>query len=202
VNRIILLGAGGHSRVVAEIARLNGYDIIDYLDDYNPSVLGKISDFEKYVGEADFFVAIGNQAVRQRFQDRLKEKGAHLATLIHPSAVVFSDAVIGAGSVIMPGAIVTANATIGEGCILNTKSSVDHDCKIGNFVHLSVGANVCGTVTVGDRTWVGAGATIINNRSVCADCIIGAGASVIRSIEIAGTYVGVPAKKCDKNKGE
>lgn len=196
MNRLILIGAGGHGRVLADIARLNGYTDIDFLDDTKSGeVLGCVSEFVKYVDTADFIVAIGNCAARRRIQGELTCADARIVSLIHPNAVIARDVKIGEGTVVMAGAVINTNTVIGKGVILNTNASVDHDCMIEDFAHVSVGAKICGTVHVGSGTWIGAGATVINNKKIYADCIIGAGATVVKDIVSAGTYIGTPAQK-------
>lgn len=195
---LIIVGASGHGSVAQEIAELQGYESIYFLDDAAPirtNVLGKVADFEKHAEGCVFFVAIGSNSVRERIYKQLKSKGARLVSLIHPNATVSGRAKVGEGAFIMAGAVVNANAVIGNGVIVNTCSSVDHDCVLKDFSHISVGAHLAGSVEIGERTLVGAGATVINNLSVCDDCIIGAGAVVIRNISKKGTYVGVPARR-------
>lgn len=201
MKRLIIMGAGGHGKVVADIAS-NFYDEILFFADKitDKTCLGypasdDTEQMEQYFGSSDFFVAIGNAKARERITGQLKEKGASFATLIHPSAIIGKNVMIGQGTVIMPGAIINAESRIGEGCIVNTSSSVDHDCKVSDFVHVSVGAHLCGTVTVGERTWIGAGATISNNVNICGDCMLGAGAVAVKDIDKSGTYVGVPARR-------
>ena len=196
MRKLIIIGAGGHARVVAEIARLNGYKSVDFLaDSATGDVIGKTCEFIKYIDEADFVVAIGNAAVRQKFQMQLKENNASIISLIHPNATISEDTKIGLGTVVMAGAIVNPNVQIGNGVILNTNSSVDHDCRVGDFAHVSIGAKLCGTVDIGEKTWIGAGATVINNLSICSDCMIGAGATVVKNIDCPGIYIGTPARK-------
>ena len=196
MKKLIIIGAGGHGRVVSETAKLNGYEVIGFLDDAdNKTTVGRVVDFIKYIGEADFTVAIGNNAVRMKIQSKLIKSGANVASLIHPNATVSESASIGKGSVVMAGAVINAGAVVGEGAIINTCASVDHDCKIGDFSHISVGARICGTVTIGNGTWIGAGTTVINNIRICNECMIGAGAVVIENIDNDGTYVGVPVRK-------
>ena len=196
--RLIIIGASGHGKVVADIAARNGYEDIIFLDDDENvkecggyPVIGKISD----IGFLDgfLFIAIGNTNVRKRLMS--ENSNRKFPTLIHPSAVIADNVEIGNGSVIMAGSVVNPGVKIGKGCIVNTSSSIDHDCIIGDFVHIAVGSRLCGSVTVGDTTWIGAGATIKNNIYICENCIIGAGATVIRNIDTMGIYVGVPAKK-------
>ncbi len=194
MKRLLIVGAGGHGRVAADIASHSGYGDIAFLDDVpGDGVVGRVADYERFVHEADFFVAIGNNGVRERIQLELEAHGASVVTLIHPYAVISDGATIGRGTLIAAGAIVCVNATIGNGVILNTASSVDHDCAIGDFCHVAVGAHVCGTVHIGHRTWIGAGATVINNVDIGEDCMIGAGAVVVKSLTDSGLYKGVPA---------
>ena len=197
MNRLIIIGASGHGKVVADIAEKNGYDEIEfYDDDESISSCGKwpvIGLTAKALGKSDdLFIAIGNAALREKVMDCFE--GRHFPVLIHPNAVVADDVEIGEGSVVMAGAVVNPGAKIGKGVIINTCSSVDHDCVIDDFVHVSVGAHLSGTVVVGERTWIAVGASVVNNVCICADCIIGAGAVVIRNIPKPGTYVGVPAR--------
>ncbi len=200
-NRIVIIGANGHGKVIADIAKKNGYTNIIFLDDNTSvakcngySVNGTIKDVNDYC-DRDFIVAIGNSQIRQKIQNQLVEMGMNLATLVHPHAVIGENATLGEGTVVMAGAIVNPCAKIGKGSIINTCASIDHDCLVGDFTHISVGAHIAGTVTIGDRTWIGAGATVINNIVITNDCMIGAGAVVINNINECGTYIGVPAKK-------
>lgn len=201
MRRLVIIGASGHGKVVADIAVRCGYEDIVFLDDAEGvaecagfPVVGKVADSCRYA-DADFVVAIGNAAVRKRIQQHLEQLGDSVVTLVHPGAAISRRVVIGKGCVVMAGAVINSDAVIGEGCIINTAASVDHDCVVGSFAHVSVGAHVAGTVRIGARTWVGAGATVSNNVSICADCMIGAGAVVVRDIEEPGTYVGIPAKR-------
>ncbi len=203
MKRLVIVGAGGHGKVIADIARLNGYAEIVFLDD-DPEirqcggypVVGACERVRDLDG--DVVVAIGSAATRERVQRTIPTE--RLATPIHPSAVV-SDATLGKGTVLMAGAVVNPGAVLGAGYIVNTASSVDHDCLIGDFVHIAVGAHVAGTVVIGDRTWIGAGATVSNNITICADCVIGAGAVVINDMTEPGTYVGVLAKRLPPKEG-
>lgn len=200
MKQLIIIGASGHGKVVADIARQTGHDDIRFLDDNTDlkccggyPVVGKSGDFADF--NCDFFVAIGNPVVRQRISERLEEAGKRIAILIHPRAIIAENVSIGIGSVVVAGAVINPYATVGKGCIVNTCASVDHDCKVGDYVHIAVGSHLCGTVFVGNGTWIGAGATVSNNVSICSDCMIGAGAVVIKNIEQPGTYVGIPAKR-------
>ena len=198
MNKLIIIGASGHGKVVADIAALNGYTDIAFLDN-DPEikscagypVLGPDTMTAELDG--DVFVAVGNAETRQKLMER--EAGRTFPILIHPNAVVAKGVEIGEGSVIMAGAVINPGARLGKGVIVNTSSSIDHDCVVGDYCHVSVGAHLSGTVVVGSGTWVGAGVTISNSVNICGDCMIGAGAVVIKDIDEPGTYIGVPARK-------
>jgi len=202
MKKLIIIGASGHGKVIADIAAKNGYTDIAFLDDNEClrscgkyPVIGRCADAQKL--DSDIIVGIGDAGIRRQRQELLSH--AHVVTLIHPNAVVADGVTIGLGTVVMAGAVINSGACIGKGCIINTCSSVDHDCTVGDYVHVAVGSHLCGAVSVGDGTWIGAGATIINHVHICSDAVIGAGAVVIRSIEKSGTYVGVPAVRSKKN---
>lgn len=202
MNRLIIIGASGHGRVVADIAK-RVYDEIIFLDN-NPKlttcagypVLGSDSMLKDLRG--DVFVAVGKAEIRKRLMNR--ETARRFPTLIHPSAVIADDVELGAGTVVMAGAVINPGVRIGRGCIVNTSSSIDHDCALGDFVHVSVGTHLCGTVRVGENVWIGAGSAVINNVNIRAGVTIGAGAVVVRNIEEEGVYVGTPARIMKKSK--
>lgn len=198
-KKIVIIGAGGHGRVVADIAKACGDTVLGFLDDSNTinnkvNIIGTSADAEKYCdGETELFVAVGNCKIREKLMNGLPN--ARWYTAIHPSAIISPSALIGEGTCVMPNAVVNNSAVIGKGTIINTCASVDHDDVIGDFVHIACGAHLAGTVTVGNGTWVGIGSTISNNVSVCGNLMIGAGTVVVKDITEEGTYVGVPAKK-------
>lgn len=201
MNRLIIIGASGHGKVVADIAVLNGYKDIVFLDDDESvkecagwPVIGKST--EAPAGE--IFVAIGNAGTRKKLSEIYKKRLQ--PALIHPSAVVADDVEIGDGSVVMAGAVINPGARIGKGAIVNTSSSVDHDCIVGDYCHIAVGVHLSGTVIVGEGTWIGIGAAVSNNVNICGGCMIGAGAVVIKDITTSGTYVGIPAHLLKEEK--
>lgn len=198
-----ILGASGHGKVVADIAKLNGYNEIFFYDDdmgikecAGYPVVGTKDDLATAIGH--LFIAVGNGIIRKRVME--KYQNLNFPVLIHPSAVVAESVEIGEGTVIMAGAVINPGTRIGKGTIINTSSSVDHDCVVGDYCHVAVGAHLSGTVSVGAMTWVGAGATVSNNINICGDCMIGAGAVVIKDIDEPGTYVGVPANMRSKRQ--
>ena len=203
-DTLIIAGSGGHAKVVADIASLNGYKEIVYLDD-NTDVINKPFEFGRVLGttkdidrfNCDVFVAIGDAKVRKELIDYyLIEKRRNLISLIHPSAVIGNGVLIdNIGVVVMPGVVINNGSQIMRGSIINTCSSVDHDCYVGEYCHIAVGAHLCGNVLLNDNSWIGAGATIINNVSLARGVTIGAGAVVIEDVNESGIYVGVPAKR-------
>lgn len=204
-RRIYIIGAGGHGQVVADIAKQNGYTEILFIDDRsdmlkNYRIVGStlnIDEIYQENPESDFFVAIGNNQVREQFFNLLRSKNIKQPILIHPTAVIDSTVMIKEGTAIMANAVINANTVIGNGCIINTAATIDHDCMLGNFVHISPGVHVAGTVRIGDKTWVGIGSSIINNINICSEVIIGGGTTVIDNISNSGKYVGTPARRID-----
>ena len=190
MRKVIVIGASGHGKVVADIVRASGDEFLGFLDD-NPSlnVLGAVDDCVKY--DCEFAIAIGNAIVRER----ISKHELRWYTAVHPSAIISPSARIGEGTVIMPNAVVNADTIIGKHCIINTSAIIEHDNRIEDFAHISVGTKLGGTVHIGRSTWVGIGSTVSNNLSICDNCVIGAGAVVIHDIVERGTYVGVPAKR-------
>lgn len=198
MKKIVIIGASGHGKVVADIAKLNGYQDISFLDDNKNlltcgsyPVIGSIEIIDQI--EGNVIVAIGDSRIREKILESIPED--RITTLIHPDAVISEDVAIGKGTVIMAGVVVNPGVSIGKGCIVNTSSSIDHDCTIEDYVHVSVGSHLAGSVIVGSHTWVGIGAVIRNNIKVGPGCLIGAGAIVVKEIKEPGTYVGVPARR-------
>lgn len=204
LKKLVIIGASGHGKVIADIALNNQYDKIVFLDDDKRvtecagfAVKGTTENIEEYLSW-DFIVAIGDALARQNVLKKLENIQCNIVSLIHPKAVVSRRVEIKMGTVVMAGAVINSDTKIGKGCIVNTGASVDHDGIIDDFVHISVGAHVAGNVHIGLKTWIGAGAIVLNNLSICDNCIVGAGAVVIKDLEEEGTYIGVPAKRLIK----
>jgi sugar O-acyltransferase (sialic acid O-acetyltransferase NeuD family) len=204
-NKLLIIGASGHGRVVADIAiKMNRWQQIAFLDDdeeiqspIRVRVIGKSNDAFTYINEYDIFVAIGNNKTREQIQTQLEMAGANIPTLIHPSAIIGEKVEVGIGTVVMAGVVINCCSTIGEGCIVNTGAVIDHDNVIEEYVHISPGARLAGTVKVGQGSWLGIGSVVSNNVNIISGCMIGAGAVVVRDITEPGTYVGVPARRMD-----
>lgn len=205
-KKLIIIGASGHGKSVADIAlKMNKWEEVSFLDDdenikssMGIEVIGTSDDAPKYLNEYEFIVGIGNNAIRGKVQGNLEAQGASIPTLIDPTVVIGEQVEIGRGTVVMAGVIINCCTRIGKGCIINTGTTVDHDNVIGDYVHLSPGVNTAGTVTVGNNTWLGIGSVVSNNVSIASNCKLGAGAVVVTDINEAGTYVGVPVRKIDK----
>lgn len=205
-NKLIIIGASGHGKVVADIAiKMNKWQSIAFLDDDESiktsmglEVIGKTADAFIYKNEADFFVAIGSNTTREKIQEKLIEQGLNVASLIHPSAVIGTDVEIGIGVAVMAGVVINSSTRIGKGCIINTSASLDHDNVIEDYVHISPGVRTAGTVSISKGTWLGIGSVVSNNVNICSGCKVGAGAVVVKDITEPGTYVGVPARRVDR----
>lgn len=212
MERVIIIGAGGHAQVVADIlqcSRASGTSSvpIGYLDDdvrlldkkfLGIPVLGRIDDIGM-IDHDGVVVAIGDNAIRACTYTTLYQRGEKFIIARHPSAIIAPDIVIGQGTVICAGVIVNTGSVVGQNVILNTGCSVDHHNEIGDHVHIAPGAHLGGTVKIGNGTLVGIGATVMPGCSVGEYAIIGAGACVIESVTAGRTVVGVPARPLPKH---
>lgn len=198
-NGLILLGAGGHAKVVSELARAAGWRITGFLapesrqgaQSLGAPVLGDGLDLTAdptWLEQNDLFPAIGQGEIRWREFVRLAAAGARVPSLVHPSAVVSSSAQIEAGAVVMAGAIVQADSVIGPAAIINTGAQVDHDCHIGAGTMIAPGAVLCGHVHVGDHAFVGAGAVIVPGIRIGRGAFVGAGTTVVNDL-MEGTQI-------------
>jgi sugar O-acyltransferase (sialic acid O-acetyltransferase NeuD family) len=204
-KKLLIIGASGHGKVVADIAmKMNKWENIAFLDDdenikfsMDLEVIGTSDNVFKYINDYEIFVAIGNNATRQKILERLEIAGFNIPVLIHPSAVIGSQVDIGNGTVVMAGAIVNCCTKIGKGCIINTGSTIDHDNFIEDYVHISPGAHLAGKVKVGQSSWLGIGSVVINNINITNGSKVGAGSVVVKDISEPGVYVGTPARKLE-----
>ena len=204
-KKVVIIGASGHARVIADIIKASNDNLIGFLDD-NPDIQGKeIFDGKVVLGDTSegfiekysdnyFIIGIGSNRVRKMISE--KYPNLKWYTALHPSAVIGSNVEIGDGSVLMAGTVVNTGTNIGKHCIINTCSSLDHDNLLEDYVHISPGSHLAGTVKIGESSWICTGVTIINNITIGKNNIIGAGATVVEDIEENGnTYVGVPVRK-------
>jgi acetyltransferase EpsM len=202
--KIAIIGQGGHSKVVRDVIKAMGNtEIVCCLDDkfsaeffYEQIMYGPVNSAKSIAEdfpEVKFFVAIGNNTVRKKIVERLGFPEEFYATLIHSTAQISAESMIGPGSVVMPCAVVNSDALLGAHVIINTCAVVEHDCEIENFVHISPNATLTGNVTVREGAQIGASATIIPGMEIGEWAMVGAGATVIHHIPANSTAVGVPA---------
>lgn len=207
MKRIIIIGAGGNSKVIIDtvLERIKDGEDIQILgilddDDYKKElqgfpVIGPVENISKYEKDEDlwFINGIGSNEVRRsiclKYGDTLQYD-----TAVHPTAIIGSDVTIGPGSVVMAGAIINAGTRIGKQVIINTGAILEHDNIIGDFVHIASGAVTAGNVRIGECSMLGTGTKVIQGVKIGSNVMIGAGAAVIDDIRDNSTAVGVPAK--------
>lgn len=195
--RLLVIGAGGHAKVVIDAARCSGFEIA--------GVVGREGDPEELLGipvsrdasdtAADgFIVAVGNNAARARHFEQYRAEGLEPTRVIHPSAVIAEGVSIGAGVFVAAGVIVNVDARIGANVILNTGCTIDHDCIVGDHTLVGPAASLCGGVELGEGVLLGAGVSVTPRTSVGAWSVVGAGAAVVCSLPKRSVCVGVPAR--------
>jgi sugar O-acyltransferase (sialic acid O-acetyltransferase NeuD family) len=207
MRNLLIVGAGGHGKVVADAAiAARQWSSIAFIDDRYPMnsvldwpVVGSMDHAGELLNQySDLIVAIGNNFLRVRLLKKFKETGFHIPTIIHPKASVSEFAELGEGTVVFAQAAVNAGTRIGLGSIVNTGSSVDHDCILGEGVHVCPGVHLAGGVQVGNCSWLGIGSTIIQNVTIGSNVTIGAGSVILHNVEDGSTVVGVPGKVIKK----
>jgi sugar O-acyltransferase (sialic acid O-acetyltransferase NeuD family) len=203
--RIVIIGAGGHGQIVADIFRESiragvSAHVVGYLDDETPPgtelvgacVLGRIGSLPS-IPHDGVVVAVGDNDSRRRLSEAIGSN-ERFVIASHPSAIVSQDSMIGDGSMLCAGVVVNTGVTIGRGVILNTGCTVDHHSAVGNFVHIAPGAHLGGHVRVGEGAFVGIGAVVLPQISIGARSTVGAGAIVTRDVPPGVTVVGCPAR--------
>lgn len=191
-KEVIIIGASGHGKVIADIIEKSGDMVVGFLDDdlSKNGVIGPVSDCVKFKDKY-FIIGIGRTQIRKGIAEEYPELSYY--TAVHPTSVISGDVKINEGTAVMANAVINASSVIGKHSIINTASVVEHDNIIGDYVHISPGAILCGGIEVGDETHIGAGAVVRNNIKICKGVTVGCGASVVKDITRCGTYVGVPA---------
>lgn len=204
---IVIIGAGGHASVAAEIIAAqstldNQYQLLGFLDDdpklantlvHGKPVLGASKDLDKFPHDG-VFIAIGDNQIRRRVFKDFILKGENVISLIHPQTVIASDVVLGQGVLIAPGAVLNPGTQVGNNVIINTSATVDHHNTIDDHVHIGPGAHLGGNVSVGEGALVGIGVVVVPQCSIGAWSIVGGGAVVKDPVEERVLVVGVPAK--------
>lgn len=210
---IVVLGGGGHAKVLIEALLLQHGEVLGYtsLNDGGKTVLGipRLGDDEamlEYGPDKLRLVngvgSIASTSSRKRLFEQFQKRGYRFESVIHPSAVMASDTWLEEGVQIMAGAVVQPGSRVGANTILNTGVMVDHDCDIGSHVHIAPGAVLSGGVRVENEAHVGTGAVVIQGLTIGAGSIIGAGAVVLQNVSPGVTVVGVPGKVIRHHMGE
>lgn|SRR4030042_1994264 len=207
-QKLILLGGGGHCISCIDVIRAEDkfsiLGILDTAEKKGSTVSGveiigtdeNISDL--FVECRNFLITVGqikSPELRISLYTTVNRLGGILPVIISPRAYVSTSAKIGEGTIVMHDSIVNANSVIGKNCIINTNALIEHEATIGDFCHISTHAVVNGQVRVGDRSFIGSNSILVNNITIPDNTIVAAGACVLKSPEIAGTYIGNPARK-------
>ncbi|MCD5987011.1 acetyltransferase [Pseudomonas sp. CDFA 553] len=201
---LILLGAGGHAKVLLSVARSLNWSVIGVCDPQLFSsgvtrwrgldVLGGDEALQRF--DRDNFQVLNGigqvvgSAARRKVYERLAADGYRFATVVHPAAWVDSSVELRDGVQVMAGAIIQADSVVGKNSIINTHSAVDHDCVVGAHSHIAPGATLCGGVSVGERCFVASGATVIQGIVIGNDAVIGAGSVLVRDVASHGIVLG------------
>jgi sugar O-acyltransferase (sialic acid O-acetyltransferase NeuD family) len=200
-RKLVVYGAGGHGRVVADAAAAAGFEVLGLLDDAVPpgrEVLGwrVLGNLAWLAGQPDLLVAhgIGENAARERVARVAAHDGISFATVVHPSAVVSPHARVGAGAVVMALAALNPGCTVGVGAIVNTGAIVEHDVVVGDFAHVASKAVLAGGARLGRLALLGSGANVLPGRTVGEGGVVGAGAVVIHDVPPGAVVAGVPAR--------
>ena len=200
MDRILVLGSGGHSLVVVDTIRCLYPGIHIALLDDNPQCLSAIGPLSlisspDILSSFDFaFVAIGHPTVRQSLHSSLIGLGYSIPTIVHPRAYISPSSTLGMGTIVLSNSSVQSSASIGDGVIINNSVSIDHDTTVGSFAHICPGCNVAGGVTIGSRAWIGIGSCVIDHLLIADDVYVGAGSVVVDSLTAKCTAFGTPAK--------
>lgn len=205
-QRVLLIGASGHARVIADIVTTSGGTVAGALSDREADresfpypILGGASAIAQLSRNRQVdavIVAIGDNWQRHKVVQQLTHlvPAIRFGTAIHPTAIIARDVTVGEGSVVMAGVVVNAGTTIGAHTILNTRCSVDHDCALAEFSSVAPGAAIGGNVNIGTRAAIGIGVSVIHGVSIGDDVVVGAGAAVVTDLLGRAVAVGVPAR--------
>ena len=207
VEEIVVIGGGGHAKVVVSILqKLDRYRILGYtdLEDRGPLLgipyLGDDGALRAIAGSkrGNAVLAVGQVGLgllRQKIISKLRALNLAFPPIVSNDSIVNAGAEVADGLVVMDGAVVNVGAKLGQYAIVNTNCTIEHDSILEDWVHVAPGATVCGGVTIGRRSMIGAGATVIEGIKIAADCVVGAGATVVEDIIDSGVYAGCPARR-------
>lgn len=194
-KKIVLIGGGGHCKVVISILKkLDNFEILGIVDNYKAEslisgikIIGTDDDLKDIYKNSihNALITVGSikdNIKRYRLFNMAREIGYKFPVIFSPEAIVDENVKIDEGTVIMPGSIINIDSSIGKNCIINTGAIIEHDCKIGNHCHIAPGAHISGTVNIGELSFIGIGATIIQGIKIGKNVTIGAGSVVIKNI--------------------
>ena len=205
MTKVVLIGGGGHCKVVIDNLKLNDIDIIGILDD-DPAapgkevmgykIIGRIDQLSSYRGEVDYAViAVTDPMTRKVLDKKCSEAGIEQIGFIHPEAVISPSSRISEKAQVCAGAIINPEAELKDQAIVNTGAVVDHDCIVGEYCHIAPGVRLMGNVRVGQLSMIGASATVLQNLTIGSRSVVGAGALVVKDVDEDSRYLGVPARK-------
>lgn len=208
---VVILGGGGHAKVLIETL-LAASAVIAGIVDPDPKlketsilgvpVLGGDEIVSEFPPEEVLLVngigSVGAPVRRRELFENFTGAGYRFATVIHPSAIIASDAELGEGAQLMAGVVIQPGCRIGRNAIINTRASIDHDCTIGDHVHVAPGVTLSGGVTIGNSCHIGTAATVIQGITISAGSVVGAGTVVVKDVAAGTTVVGVPAKAVNR----
>lgn len=210
---VVILGAGGHSRVLIDTLQILSAQIIG-ITDPDTSLHGQCIMGIPVLGNDDLVLEYPPEQIRlinglgmidrsdkrQQIYELFRQRGYKFASVIHPTAIISGNAHIEEGVQVMAGTVVQGSSSIAANSIINTRACIDHDCMIGKHVHIAPGVTISGGVTIGEGTLVGTGATIIQGVRIGSDCIVAAGAVVVRDVPDGATVMGVPAREVEEDE--
>ncbi|SFH76277.1 UDP-perosamine 4-acetyltransferase [Selenomonas ruminantium] len=203
---VIIIGAGGHARVLYDCLCLLGVEVLGALDKCYPKgdrtsripILGNDSTIHAYATDAVELVngigSVGDTSLRAAIYNKFKKLGYSFRTVVHPAATMARDCDLSEGVQVMAGVVVNTGVKISADSIINTGAIVDHDCFIGRHVHIAPGCTISGGVNVGDGAHLGVGATVIQGVDIGRNVLVGAGAVVLKDVLADMKVAGVPAK--------
>jgi sugar O-acyltransferase (sialic acid O-acetyltransferase NeuD family) len=207
MERVVVIGGGGHAKVLISIVKKLNREVIGYTDLADRGEILSVP----YLGPDDTLAELarihpGTQAamglgkidaspVRGQVFARAKARGFSFPAFVSPGAILNEEVDLGEGTVLFDGAVVNTATVIDELCIVNTNATVEHDCRLGRNVHVAPGAVVSGRVTIGDDCMIGAGSVVVQSVFICPGCLVGAGAVVTHDIREPGVYAGAPARR-------
>lgn len=194
MKTIAIYGASGHGKVVANIAKLNGYDDVFFIDDFKNEYLS-FNDFVSQNLSIPIALGIGDNHMRSKVYLKCLNNGIEVKTLTHPNAILSACVSVGNGTIIMANVVINVDTTIGKGCIINTACVLEHDNYVDDFSHISPNVSAAGSVNIGKYTHIGIGSCLIQGISIGRESTIGAGSVVLRDIASYTLAYGNPCEK-------